>query len=63
MMAILKVLAALFVFVGILAGCVAALLVVILLVRFPLLVLPVLLACCIFSTIQGRTDKNPSTSA
>lgn len=62
-MAILKVLAALFMFVGILAGCVAALLVVILLVRFPLLVLPVLLACCIFSAIKGSTNQNPSTSA
>ena len=63
MMAILKVLAALFVFVGILAGCLAALLVVILLARFPLLLIPVLLACLIFSTIQGSTDKRSSRSA
>jgi len=57
MMAVLKLVASLFVFVGILAGCVAALLMVILLVRFPLLLLPVLLACWIFSQIQGSTDK------
>ncbi|MCQ4260870.1 hypothetical protein NA619_23045 [Pseudomonas stutzeri] len=62
-MAMLKALAALFTFIGILAGCLAALLVVLLLVRCPLLVLPVLLACCIFSTIQRSTDKSPSTSA
>ncbi len=57
MMAILRVVAALFVFVGILAGCVAALLMVFLLVRFPLLVLPVLLTCWVFSQIQKSTDK------
>lgn len=56
-MAILRVVAALFVFIGILAGCVAALLVVILLVRFPLLVLPILLSCWVFSQMQESTKK------
>lgn len=57
MIAVLKVMASLFLFVGLLAGCVAALLLVFLLVRFPLLVLPVLLTCWIFSQIQRSTDE------
>jgi uncharacterized membrane protein YccC len=63
MRAILRLLAASFVFVGILAGCVTALLMLILLVRFPLLLLPVLLTCWVISTIQRSTDKSPSKSA
>lgn len=58
-MAILRLLAALFVFVGILAGCVVALLLVILLVRFPPLLIAVLLACWIFSRLEKRAVKSP----
>ncbi len=52
-MAVLKLLAVLFVFVGTLAGCIAALLLVILMVRFPPLLFAVLLACWIFSRLQN----------
>ena len=42
-------LAALLVFASILAGCVTALLLMIMMVRFPLLLIAVLLACWVFS--------------
>ena len=51
-MAILRLLASLFIFVGILVGCVAALLLVVMLLRFPLLLFAVLLACWIFSRLR-----------
>lgn len=57
MIAVLRLLAALFVFVCILAGCVAALLLVILLVRFPPLLIAVLLTCWIFSRLQNSERK------
>lgn len=47
----LRVFAAVFLFAGILAGCVALLLLVILMVRFPPLLLAVLLACWMFCRI------------
>jgi len=56
MMAVLKLVASLFVFVGILAGCVAGLFMIFLVVRFPLLLLPVLLTCWIFRQLQKTTD-------
>lgn len=56
-MTMLRLLAALFVFVGILAGCVAALLLVILMVRFPPLLIAVLLACWIFNRLANSTEK------
>ena len=56
-LAVLKLLGALFVFVGILAGCVTALLLVILMVRFPPLLIAILLACWVFSRLQNSTDK------
>ena len=46
-------------FVGILVGCVAALLLVVLLLRFPLLLIAVLLTCWIFSRLRQITDKPP----
>lgn len=58
-MAILRLLALLFVFVGILAGCIATLLLVVVLLRFPLLLIAVLLACWIFSRLWKMADKPP----
>lgn len=51
-MAILRILASLFVFVGILVGCVTALLLIVVLLRFPLLLIAVLLTCWIFSRLR-----------
>ncbi|MGG5873373.1 hypothetical protein [Pseudomonas peli] len=53
---VLKLLGALFVFVGILAGCVTALALVILMLRFPVLLVAVLLTCWIFSRIQSKSQ-------
>lgn len=47
-MKLLRVFAAVFMFAGILTGCLALLLLVILMVRFPPLLIAVLLACWIF---------------
>ncbi|HGA2315717.1 hypothetical protein ACNPNU_18015 [Pseudomonas shirazica] len=65
-MTLLRVLAAVFMFVGILAGCLALLLLVILLVRFPPLLIAVLLACCtlcqllkVFRTSEITPTKPP----
>ncbi len=58
-MAILRLLASLFVFVGLLVGCVAALLLVVVLLRFPLLLIAVLLTCWIFSRLRQVADKPP----
>ncbi|WP_312125800.1 hypothetical protein [Pseudomonas sp.] len=58
MMAITKLLATMFMFVAILAGCVAALLMLIVLVRFPLLLLPVLLTCWVVSGLQNSPEKS-----
>ena len=49
---LLRTMAAVFVFAGILAGCFAVLLLVILIVRFPPLVLVVVVACWIYC--KGR---------
>tara|TARA_Y100001949_G_scaffold176554_2_gene190361 strand:+ start:6080 stop:6247 length:168 start_codon:yes stop_codon:yes gene_type:complete len=48
----LRALASVFVFAGILAGCLAMLLLVILMVRFPPLLIAVVLACWIFSRFR-----------
>lgn len=58
-MAILRLLASLFVFVGILVGCVAALLLVVVLLRFPLLLIAVLLACWVFSRLLETAGEPP----
>ncbi len=55
-LAVLKLLGAIFVFVGILAGCVTALALVILMLRFPVLLVAVLLTCWIFSRIQSKSQ-------
>ncbi|HCT4817294.1 hypothetical protein ACM7OY_00885 [Pseudomonas aeruginosa] len=52
-MKLLRVFAAVLMFVGILAGCLALLLLVILLVRFPPLLIAVVLACWILSRLMG----------
>lgn len=59
-MVILRLLAALLAFVGILAGCLIVLLLVIALLRFPLLLIAVLLACWVFGHLLKIT--NPSDS-
>lgn len=45
-------------FFGIIAGCMAALLLVIVMVRFPPLLIAVLLACWIFSRLQNSEGKD-----
>jgi len=55
-LAVIKLLGAMFVFVGILAGCVTALALVILMLRFPVLLVAVLLTCWIFSRIQSKSQ-------
>ncbi|AXR12887.1 hypothetical protein [Pseudomonas aeruginosa] len=47
-MKLLRIFAAVFMFAGILAGCLALLLLVVLMMRFPPLLIAVLLACWIF---------------
>ena len=49
---LMRTFAAVFVFAGILAGCLAMLLLVIVMVRFPPLLIAVVLACWIFSRLQ-----------
>ncbi len=49
---LLRTFTAVFVFTGILAGCLALLLLVILMVRFPLVLIALVLACWIFSRLQ-----------
>lgn len=67
-MTLLRILAAVFMFVGILAGCLALLLLVILLVRFPPLLIALLLACWIlyrllkvFRSSEAAPTKPPTT--
>ncbi|QIM56518.1 hypothetical protein [Pseudomonas veronii] len=56
MLAMLKLLGTLLAFVGILAGCIVGLLLVIAMVRFPPLLIAVLLACWIFNRLQRNTS-------
>ncbi len=49
--------AAVFMFAGILAGCLALLLLVILMVRFPPLLIAVLVACWLLSRLQKSSQK------
>lgn len=58
-LAVLKLLGAMFVFVGILAGCMTALALVILMLRFPPLLIAVLLTCWIFNRLQGKRSSIP----
>lgn len=67
-MTLLRILAAVFMFVGIFAGCLALLLLVILLVRFPPLLIVVLLACWILCRLlkvfrtSGEAPTKPPTT-
>ena len=68
-MTLLRVLTAVFMFVGILAGCLALLLLVILMLRFPPLLVAVVLACWIlcrllkaFQTPKAAPAKPTSSS-
>ena len=54
---LLRGVAALLVFAGILAGCVTALLLMIMMARFPPLLIAVLLACWVFSRLQDIVGK------
>ncbi|WP_279222526.1 hypothetical protein [Stutzerimonas kunmingensis] len=54
---LLRTFAAVFVFAGILAGCLAMLLLVILMVRFPPLLVAVVLACLIYRKLPMRTTQ------
>lgn len=52
-MKLLRIFAAVFMFTGILAGCLTLLLLVLLLVRFPPLLIAVLLACWVFCRLSN----------
>lgn len=54
---LLRTVAAVFMFAGILAGCLALLLLVILIVRFPPLPIAVLVACWLLSRLQKSSQK------
>lgn len=54
---LLRTVAAVFMFAGILAGCLALLLLVILIVRFPPLLIAVLVACWLLSRLQKSSQK------
>lgn len=58
-MMLLRVFASVLTFVGILAGCLTLVLLAILLVRFPPLLIAVLLACWIFSRLSRTSAKPP----
>ncbi|WP_298184254.1 hypothetical protein [uncultured Pseudomonas sp.] len=66
-MKLLRIFAAVFMFAGILAGCLALLLLVILMVRFPPLLIAVLLASWIFCRLvkvlaPGKATAKPTTA-
>lgn len=54
---LLRTVAEVFMFAGILAGCLALLLLVILMVRFPPLLIAVLVACWLLSRLQKSSQK------
>lgn len=54
---LLRTFAAAFMFAGILVGCLAILLLVILMVRFPPLLIAVLVACWLLSRLQKSSQK------
>jgi len=58
-MKLLQIFAAALAFAGVLAGCLAVLVLVVLMVRFPPLLAAVLLACWIFSQLQAYERKPP----
>ena len=54
---VIKLIGALFMFVGILAGCMAAMLLMLVVIRFPPLLIALLLACWIFNRLQNAFRK------
>ena len=58
-MKLLRIFAAVFMFAGILAGCLALLLLVLLMVRFPPLLIAVVLACWIFARLWSPEQDAP----
>lgn len=56
----IKLIGALLMFVGILAGCTATFLLMLVVIRFPPLLIALLLACWIFSRVQSAYRKIPS---
>ena len=60
---LLRTFAAVFVFAGILAGCLAMLLLVIVMVRFPPLLVAVVLACWILCKLLKAFGKPDQTNA
>ncbi|MDF9904987.1 UNVERIFIED_ORG: type III secretory pathway component EscS [Pseudomonas reinekei] len=56
---LVRIFAALFIFVGILAGSMTAILLLILMVRFPPLLIAAVLTCLIFSRLRS-TENNTS---
>lgn len=59
-MTLLRILAAVFMFVGLLTGCLAILLLVLLMVRFPPLLIAVLLALLLFQRFIGQAGNSIS---
>ncbi|UVL46915.1 hypothetical protein LOY57_03695 [Pseudomonas moraviensis] len=55
---LVRIFAALFIFVSILAGCMTTLLLLILMVRFPPLLIAVVLTCLIFSRLRSTANTS-----
>ncbi|HFT1767702.1 TPA: hypothetical protein RS471_000237 [Pseudomonas aeruginosa] len=62
-MKLLRIFAAVFMFAGILTGCLALLLLVILMVRFPPLLIAILLACWMFCRLLKLISAAKATTA
>ncbi len=56
---LMRTFAAVFIFAGIFLGCLAVLLLVILMVRFPPLLIVVLVSCWLLSRLQKSSHKAP----
>ncbi|PAA37140.1 hypothetical protein CJU79_17675 [Pseudomonas fragi] len=54
---LVRIFAAMFMFVGILAGCMTALLLLVLIVRFPPLLIAAVLTCLIFSRLRSTANN------
>ena len=54
---LVRIFAALFIFVGILAGCMTAILLLILMVRFPPLLIAAVLTCLIFNRLRSTANN------
>ncbi|MGZ7455709.1 hypothetical protein ACXPVS_02535 [Pseudomonas sp. Ma2-10] len=54
---LVRIFAAMFMFVGILAGCMTALLLLVLMVRFPPLLIAAVLTCLIFNRLRSTANN------